>query len=440
MLKRNILDKLIEWKDNPDKKALLIKGARGVGKTTIIRKFGKTHYDSFIELNFELFPSYKEIFDGNLDASTITRYLSLMNLGKLIEHKTLIFFDEIEFCPNARTAIKFLVEDGRFDYIESISLLGVNYKEVSSYPVGFEDQLTMYPLSFEEFLINYGVSQELINSVKDRYNKLEKVDDFAHKQLIGIFRFFLIVGGMPEAVAKSFNNDDTNETILIQKKIIAQYKDDISKYSGQNKILIRNLLEAIHSNLGKENKRFMISSIDPGATVSKYEEPILWMNEAGISYQCFNLSGLELPLILYEKRNQFKIYLSDSGLLCSQFQNPSPQYDLFRGRLDINEGSIVENAIANELIKKGVALRYYERKSRCENNFILEENYGITICEVKSGKYTKKHSSLDMAIADLKKRKKKITRSIVFSKENVEYENGITYLPFYMIMFFEYRN
>jgi predicted AAA+ superfamily ATPase len=144
--------------------------------------------------------------------------------------------------------------------------------------------------------------------------------------------------------------------------------------------------------------------------------------------------------MLYEKRNQFKIYLSDTGLLCSQFQSPSLQQDLFRGGLDINKGAIVENAIASELIKKGIALRYYERKSRCELDFILEEDHGITICEIKSGKYSKKHSSLDMAISDLKMRDKKISRSIVFSKENVEYENGITYLPFYMIMFFEDRN
>lgn len=217
MLKRKIINKLEAWKKTIANKALLIKGARQVGKTTVVRQFAKANYKNFVEINFEQMPVAKQAFEGNLDARTILLNLSAMGFGPLEPGKTLIFFDEIQSCPKARTAIKFLVEDGQYDYIESGSLLGINYKDVSSYPVGFEHELDMYPLDFEEFLWACNISDDVVSMLKDCYTNLRPVPDFLHQQIAERYRQYLVVGGMPEVVATYISNEDFGKTITNQK-------------------------------------------------------------------------------------------------------------------------------------------------------------------------------------------------------------------------------
>jgi len=434
ILKRKMEQKLVDWKNAARRDAILINGARQIGKSTIVKNFGKKYYKSFIEINFIEKPQYRKAFDGNLDAETIIFNLSAMKLGPFIKGETLIFFDEIQKCPNARTAIKFLVEDGSYDYIESGSLLGISYNEgVDSYPVGFEERLEMYPMDFEEFLWAKGISDEVINRLKECYRQVKPVPDFLHEQMMKLFREFIIVGGMPEAVVAHVTSPDFNETLRVQNKLVAGYREDIANYAGKDKLLTRNIFDAIPEQLAKENKRFILASLEKGAATRKYEDASMWLSEAGVGYHCFNVSALELPLELSAKRNLYKLYIVDTGLLCALSMG-GIQSQILQGQIEINEGGIAENIIACELAKKGIPLYYYDHKSRCELDFIFKENGKISILEVKSGKNYKKHASLDNVIQSSDA--SKFERKIVLCKENIKFgEHGIIYYPLYMAMF-----
>ncbi len=431
MLKRKIIRELTKWKKEATNKALLIKGARQVGKTTIVRQFAKENYKNFIEINFEQMPLAKQAFDGNLDARSILINLSVMGYGPLEPGKTLIFFDEIQSCPNARTAIKFLVEDGQYDYIESGSLLGINYKDVSSYPVGFEHELCMYPLDFEEFLWACNIGEEVIEMLRNCYTNLCPVPDFLHQQIMERYRQYLIVGGMPEVVATYLSNEDFNKTITNQKDILTGYRNDISKYAGKDKLLVKSIFDAIPGQLSKQDKRFVLASIEKNASLRKYGAPTQWIVDAGMAYYSFNVGAFELPFPSHENLRLYKLFFVDSGLMCAMMLN-NIQAKVLTGDIFVNEGAIAENYVAGELVKHGISLNYYDRKSKHELDFVFPEGNKISIIEVKSGKDYKKHPSLDMAqsmFAD------KIYRRIVMSGNNVEREDGTLYLPFYMSMF-----
>ena len=282
MLKRKITSDLEKWKKTTNHKALLVKGARQVGKTTVIRNFGKANYKNFIEINFEETPLARQAFAGNLDATTIILNLSAMGYGPFEKGETLLFFDEIQSCPGARTAIKFLVEDGAFDYIESGSLLGINYKDVSSYPVGFEEQVNMYPLDFEEFLWANGVSTDVITLLQQSYERVVPLPEFIHDQIMRHFRQFLIVGGMPEAVMTFLSNDDFGQTLKVQSAILDGYRDDIAKYAGNEKHLAKRVFDSIPEQLSKKNKRFVLSDLEKGASQRKYGDATAWLVDAAL--------------------------------------------------------------------------------------------------------------------------------------------------------------
>lgn len=431
MLKRKIINELTEWKSSSKNKALLIKGARQVGKTTTVRQFAKANYKNFIEINFEQTPMAKQAFDGNLDARSILINLSAMGFGPLEPGKTLIFFDEIQSCPKARTAIKFLVEDGQYDYIESGSLLGINYKDVSSYPVGFEHEVNMYPLDFEEFLWACNVSEDVIGMLNDCYEGLRCVPDFLHRQIMEHYRHYLIVGGMPEVVSTYLANEDFNKTITNQKDVLAGYRNDISKYAGKDKMLVKSVFDAIPGQLSKQDKRFVLASIEKNASQRKYGAPTQWLADAGMAYYSFNVEAFELPFPSHENLRLYKLFFVDNGLMCAMMLD-NIQSKVLTGDVFVNEGALSENYVAGELVKHGLSLNYYDRKSKHELDFVFPEGNKISIIEVKSGRDYKRHSSLDMAqslFAD------KINRSIVMSGNNVECEDGIIYLPLYMSMF-----
>ncbi|WP_337364128.1 ATP-binding protein [Prevotellamassilia timonensis] len=431
MLKRKIINKLEAWKKTIANKALLIKGARQVGKTTVVRQFAKANYKNFVEINFEQMPVAKQAFEGNLDARTILLNLSAMGFGPLEPGKTLIFFDEIQSCPKARTAIKFLVEDGQYDYIESGSLLGINYKDVSSYPVGFEHELDMYPLDFEEFLWACNISDDVVSMLKDCYTNLRPVPDFLHQQITERYRQYLVVGGMPEVVATYISNEDFGKTITNQKDILAGYRNDISKYAGNDKMLVKSVFDAIPGQLSKQDKRFILASIEKNASRRKYGAPTQWLVDAGMAYYSFNIGSFELPFPSHENMRLYKLFFVDSGLMCAMVLN-GIQAKVLTGDVFVNEGALAENYVAGELAKHGVSLNYYDRKSKHELDFVFPEDDKITILEVKSGKDYKKHASLDMAQSLFSE---KINRRIVMSNNNLEVEDGVLYLPFYMSMF-----
>ncbi len=431
MYKRKIIRFLSDWSKKPHKEALLIKGARQVGKTTVVREFGRKNYKNFVEINFELDPNAKTAFDGKRDTKTIIGNLSLMGYGPFVEGKTLVFFDEIQSCPNARTAIKFLVEEGLYDYIESGSLLGINYKDVSSYPVGFERQIEMFPMDFEEFLWARGVSAMAVEGVREAFLNQSPVTDFVHGQMMKYYREYLIVGGMPEVVFTFLNNADFAATLLQQRKIIQSYRDDIAKYAAEQKTKAKRFFDAIPSELSKQKKRFILKNMEKTASMQKYEDAASWLDDAGVAYFCYNLHSLALPFEQEENRSLFKVYLLDTGLLCALW-NENIQFKVMQGEIDINEGALTENFVAAELRKHGHKLHYYDRKSRQELDFLLAEDNKVTLVEVKSGDTYKRHGSVDTA---LQEQPEKIGKVLVMNKFNYEKTEKILYVPLYMAAF-----
>lgn len=431
MLNRKIIRELEAWKDDGSRKALLLKGARQVGKTTTIREFAKQHYKHFVEINFEMMPIAKKAFDGNLDANTIISQLSLMGFGPFVERKTLVFLDEIQSCPNARTAIKFLVEDGRFDYIESGSLMGLNYGEVSSFPVGYEYRVDMFPMDFEEFLWAKGIGEDVIAQIKTTLQSRKPLNAFMHEQMSRYYREYLIVGGMPEVVMTYISDADFGKTLKVQRSIVDSYRDDIAKYAGTEKTRAKVFFDAIPAELSKEKKRFIIADIEQRATAQKYENAAQWLIDAGVAYFSYNMHDLLLPFEQYEKRNMYKVFLLDTGLLCSMWREPI-QWQVLNGAIDINEGALTENYVAGELVKIGLPLHYYDRKSRQELDFLIEKNNTIGIIEVKSGENYQKHASLDTAMQLGAERPEVVLgEPMVVSKFGLEEKDDILYVPLY---------
>lgn len=430
MLKRKIVDKLVSFFDSGIKKTLLLTGARQVGKTTAVRMFAEMRYKHFVEVNFVKNPMAKGAFDGALDTKTIILNLSAMGYGPFVEGATLIFFDEIQECPNARTAIKFLTEEGRYHYIESGSLLGINYKPVTSYPVGFEEEVPIYPLDFEEFLWARGVSADVLETLAHAFRTLTPLPEFIHQQISRYYREYLVIGGMPEVVRTFVGNADFNATLRVQRSILYTYRADISNYAGTQQQLVKRIFDAIPSQLGKEDKRFILASMEKGAALRKYEDPTQWLVDAGLVYYSFNVNALELPLEAVENRRLYKLYMVDTGLLCSLLAN-AMQFKVLNGDISINEGALTENYVACVLAAKGIPLHYYDKKSKRELDFVVPYDGEVSLIEVKSGDSYKRHASLSHALNE----GESFSRAVVLSKFNVEREGAITYLPLYMAMY-----
>ena len=431
MLKRKVVSLIEEWYQAGHQKALLLTGARQVGKTTAVREFAKQTYTHFVEVNFVKQPIAQQAFDGNLDTKTIITNLSAMGFGPFVEGKTLLFLDEIQECPNARTAIKFLVEEHLYDYIESGSLLGINYKPVPSYPVGYEEELPMFPLDFEEFLWANGVMEQVIDVVRESYQNETPVPDFIHQQMSHYYRQYLAVGGMPEAVQTFVTKPDFRAVEKVHRSILTTYRADITQYAGKDQVLVKRVFDAIPSELAKEDKRFILADLEKGASRRKYEDPTQWLIDAGIAYYSFNTSAFELPFEATENRKLYKLYMVDTGLLgCVLLKGI--QFQVLNGDISVNEGALTENFVACVLASKDISLHYYDKNSKQELDFIIEEQGKITVIEVKSGEKYKKHASLDAAMAS---HQDKIQRGIVLSRFNVSRKDGILYLPLYMAMF-----
>lgn len=320
MLKRKIWDELAKWKNSPTKKALMVTGARQIGKTTLVRHFGNTQYGCFAELNFLEDEQAKLIFEGPLDADRLISSLTAYLKKPLVPGDTLILLDEIQECPRARTAIKFLVEDGRFDYMETGSLLGVKTKDVASYPVGFEHYLRMYPLDFEEFCIANGVQKSTLALLRKRFDEKVPVEDSIHDSMMRLFYVYLVVGGMPEVVQRYIETHDIAQVVQLQESLLASYRLDIAKYAGsQEKVKIRSIFDAIPSQLDDKNRRFVVADLGKEARYRRYESSFLWLADARVALPCYNVAEPKVPLAANEKYSLFRLFMSDCGLLSASF-------------------------------------------------------------------------------------------------------------------------
>lgn len=434
MLKREISDRLSSWKKEKKKKALCIIGARQIGKTTAIREFAKKEYENFVEINFILDRGAEKIFAGKLDADTIIENITAFKMQKLEPGKTLIFFDEIQECPNARCAVKFLIEDGRFDYIESGSQLGVKYKEVPSYAVGFEEIVYMYPMNLKEFLKANGLQDSTFTKLERCYEKHEMVPPAMHETLLKLFAAYIVVGGMPDVVQTYVNTHDIGKVIQIQRSILELYRQDISKYAeGNEKIKIKAIFDSIASQLDDKNRRFILNRIDENGRMNRYENAFLWLSDAGVALPSYNVTEPQPPLQLNEKRNLFKLFMGDTGLLCASCME-NIQFELLQGNMEVNMGSILENIFAQSVKSYGFSLNYFESKKYGELDFVIQNGLKIDLLEIKSGNDYKKHPALNKvsAVSNWK-----FGRKIVFCRGNVEEKEGIEYFPWYLVMFYQ---
>ena len=430
MLYRRDVEKFEQWKNAENKKALLVTGARQIGKTFLIREFARRNYETFVEINFITQESAKLIFEGDLNADSIIQGITAFCKQKLEAGKTLVFFDEVQECPEVRTAIKFLIDDGRFDYVESGSLLGVQYKSVKSYPVGYEHLVKMFPLTFEEFCIACGVQEQTFSLLEDCFNSLKPVPVSVHNTMKQLFQAYTIVGGMPAVVQEYINSHDIAKVVEMQKDILALYRQDIAKYSEKDKEKISAIFDNMPSQLDSKNRRFKLNSIRSTARMERYEESFIWLKDAGVAIPCYNIVAPQIPLKLNEQSNLFKLYMSDVGLLCASCID-NVQFSILNGDLSVNMGSVLENVYAQELVAKGFEVRFMNKKFG-EIDFVIQNQGKVILLEIKSGSDFKKHTALNNVLAV---KEWKLNEAFVFCMGNVERSDFITYLPWYMIIF-----
>lgn len=430
MLKRKILNDLINWKNTKDKECLLVKGARQVGKTYIIEEFGKNYYDNYVYLNFFRNPNLKNIFEGSLEASEIYKKMSIYIPNFKLVPNTLIFLDEIQECPNARTALKFLAIDNKYDVIASGSLLGISYKSVPSIPVGYERQLTMYSLDFEEFLWAIGFNENSISYIKEHFENHEKIENGINDEMFRKLREYIVVGGMPDVVNTFIETNNFGDVQKAQDKILFDYNDDIIKYAENvEKPKIRKCYNSIPKQLAKENKKFQYSVVEKGSTSRKYADSVQWLVDANLVIPVYNVSNPILPLDAYSKEDYFKIYLNDIGLICAMYGFDIKAPILENSLSGSAKGGIYENLICDILTKRGYKLHFYKNDDNTQElEFLITQNSKIIPIEVKAGNSAS--VSLNNFIIEYKPpyAYKLITGNIGVSKTKIT-------LPLYMAMF-----
>ena len=432
MLKRKI-DSYLEHFYQQKSQALLITGARQTGKSFSIREFGTSHYENFVEINFVDMPEATNILSGAKNSQDILSRLSLLTTKRLVPGKTMVFFDEVQECPEIVTAIKFLVQEGSYRYALSGSLLGVELNDLRSEPVGYMDVKEMFPLDIEEFYEALGVNSKVMQDIREAWEQRLPVDDFIHKQLLSLFKLYLIVGGMPAAVQKYIDTNNLQTVMEEQQAIVRLYKRDISKYDKNHKLYIEEIFDLIPPELNAKNKRFVLKNLNQNLKFSRYENSFMWLKDAGVALPTYNVEEPVVPLKLSRSRNLFKLFQNDIGLLASQYAD-GIQLRILNDEKGINFGSIYENVVAQELRAHGLELYYFNSKKQGELDFVIEYRGKVLPIEVKSGKDYQRHNALTGVMANVDYQ---IPEAIVFSHANVKQVGKITYLPIYMVAFLE---
>ena len=433
MLKRKIEKDIMHWIDSGDK-ALLIYGVRQAGKTFIIRECLRAAGCDYIEFNLIRQPEIVGILSGAASIDDLILKLSLYSDQKIIPGKTFFFFDEIQKYKEIVTKIKFLVEDQRFRYILSGSLLGVEIVNLKSAPVGFLQTLNMYPLDFEEFLQVFNVGQPVLRILRQAFFTKTPVDEMIHGKIMEMFNLYLIIGGMPAAVEKYRTTGNIDDVMDEHRAIIEQYKLDFTQYEEENrKLIITHIYELIPAELNEKNKRFMIADIKKGLRYDRVEDSFTWLWKAGVALGVFNTTEPTVPLMLNEKSTLFKLFLSDVGLLTTIY-GKACKLKIVSKEKDINKGAVYENVVAQELHGHGYPLYYYNSKKKGELDFVIEHAGQVLPIEVKSGKDYEKHSALDNVMAA---HEYGIEEAYVFTNDNIKVNGKLTYFPIYMVMFLQ---
>ena len=427
-MEREIIKDLIKWKNSKNRKPLIVHGARQVGKTFIIKKFGKEYYDNLIYVNFETNKEFSLQIKDNIDSKYIINKLELFYGEKIIPEKTLIFFDEIQANERALTSLKYFCEDANeYHIIAAGSLLGIAInRENYSFPVGKVQMINMYPMSFKEFLISMG-RENLINEIRKHFDNNEKMDRDVHELCLKLYRTYLVVGGMPEAVQTYLEEKKVISTIDIQSEILESYERDMTKYADNslsNKII--SAFDSIPVQLAKDNKKFQYKVISRGGTSSIFGEAILWLKNSGIVNQVYKVVP-ELPLEMYKDLSSFKLYMSDIGLFVNKARYPLYQIDLDVQPTMISMGPLTEHYVANELKINGYISYYWESEGKAEIDFIIQKDMDIIPIEVKTSIHTKARS------LDLYMKRYAPKYAIRISEKNFGFENNIKSVPLYAV-------
>lgn len=446
MMKRKIYQQLVEWKEQRQGEvALLIEGARRIGKSYIVEEFGRNEYDSYLLVDFNKAPQMvHEWFDLYLeDLDTLFLYLSQHYHVKLHERRSLIILDEIQLCKRARAAIKFLVADGRYDYIETGSLVSIKKNTEGIVLPSEERSLKMYPMDFEEFLWATG-NETLMDLIRKMYEDCKPMGQVFHRQAMDAFRKYMIVGGMPQAVKKYIETKDFDAVDEAKRDVLTIYRNDIFNYAGDQADKVASIFDQIPSQLSKHEKKFRLSALKPGAKYRDWDDAFFWLKDARIVNICYNSTEPNIGLKLNEERTTLKCYMNDTGLLISHAfdERGIVSSDIYRKllleKLEVNEGMFMENMVAQMLTSSGHNLYFFSNSSenaedRMEIDFLLQKDkvtsrHNIRPIEVKSGKnYTL--SSLNKA---MRKFSEHLTTPTVIHTSDLKIEGNITYLPIYM--------
>lgn len=435
MLKRKISDYLESYFTPNRREALLITGARQVGKSYAIREFGKSHYSSFIEINLLEDSIARTSISKASNSKDLLLRITAIASQPLIKGKTLIFFDEVQVVPEIVTAIKFLVEEGSYQYVLSGSLLGIGLKGISSMPVGYLTVKEMYPLNLEEFYRACGISDNIFSVLEEAFKAEREIDSIIHRKLMELFRLYLIVGGMPAVVQTYLDTNDIKKVVNKQREILSMYVEDISQYDINNKLYIKDIFNLIPAELNNPNKRFILKNLNENTKFSRLENSFIWIREAGVAIGVYNIEEPKLPLELAKLRNLFKLFSNDVGLLACQYAD-GIQLRILNNDIDINYGSIYENAVAEELYSHGLKLYYFNSKKQGELDFVIKLDDKILPIEVKSGKNYLRHNALKNVIEN---KDYEIEKAYVLYNENIKRVGNIVYLPIYLMMFIKNR-
>lgn len=431
-MRRLIENSLMAWKQQSDKKPLIIKGARQVGKTTTIREFAKQNYENLIEINFEKDLNYIKLFQRTHNPKDILEYLQIEYMNIPFNKQTLFFMDEIQACPDAITTLKFMKENFPCDIICSSSMLGVAIAKTTSYPVGYVETWDMYPMSFLEFLSAYGIDETIINKINRTIQQQEAIPEILHEKMNELFTTYMVVGGMPEVVKTYIKTKSMKETLIVQRRIVNDYMNDMAKYAlASDKMKARECFTSIPVQLAKENKKFQYSVIKKGYNARYYDSSLKWLEDSGLILKVNRIAHIDEPLEKDIELAVFKVYMADTGLLISQLNDGDIQ-KIIQGELGIYKGALYENIAAQIFKRNQKKCFYYEPSQSAEIAFIIYYNGSITPIEVKAGKHTASKAFCNYV------KKYQPKQAFQFSQKNfgISKDGVIQYVPLYILDIF----
>ncbi len=431
MINRKCEKHIKEWINN-SKKALLVSGARQVGKTFSIRRCLKEMKCNYLEINLIDQPDLLTVIESSRSVDDLVINLSAATNFSFIKGETILFIDEVQEAKDVVTRIKFWVDEGSFRYVLSGSLLGVELRYLRSAPVGYIEEIKMFPLDFEEFLLASKVQPEVINHLHECFYKEESVGEIIHNKMMEHFRRYLVVGGMPDAVQEYISSNNISKVTAIQSNIIEMYKRDFTKYERDDKkLMIISVYDLMPSQLLKHNRRFNFSDLKKGLKFTRLENSFIWLISAGVAIPAYNTTEPRVSLIQNKKSSLVKLYLSDVGLLTSTFGN-ALRAKLLVSDQKVNLGGIYENAVAQELNTHGFQPYFYNSHKNGELDFLIEEAASVIPIEVKSGKDYYVHSALSKTVSN---KEYGVEKAYVLTNYDMRREGKIVYLPVYMCMF-----